>query len=116
MSNVMDLIQSTTPRRERAERPPVPLLAEAMKAFLQWSKSEHKEHPATYERYKTSSKSLLAFLKSRKPKVSFSRSTKRRRSDSNRCIKVLQTSPLPLGYGAIQRSRPYYNHINSRSG
>src|SRR5262245_38947885 len=27
-------------------------------------------------------------------------STKRRRSDSNRCIKVLQTSPLPLGYGA----------------
>src|SRR5262245_3803731 len=25
----------------------------------------------------------------------------RRRSDSNRCIKVLQTSPLPLGYGAI---------------
>jgi hypothetical protein len=63
MSNVMDLIQSTTPRRERAERPPVPLLAEAMKAFLQWSKSEHKEHPATYERYKTSSKSLLAFLK-----------------------------------------------------
>ena len=25
---------------------------------------------------------------------------KRRRSDSNRCIKVLQTSPLPLGYGA----------------
>ncbi len=25
----------------------------------------------------------------------------RRRADSNRCIKVLQTSPLPLGYGAI---------------
>jgi hypothetical protein len=24
----------------------------------------------------------------------------RRRTDSNRCIKVLQTSPLPLGYGA----------------
>ncbi len=28
---------------------------------------------------------------------------KRRRSDSNRCIKVLQTSPLPLGYGARHR-------------
>src|SRR5215831_15943877 len=26
---------------------------------------------------------------------------KRRRTDSNRCIKVLQTSPLPLGYGAL---------------
>ena len=25
----------------------------------------------------------------------------RRRPDSNRCIKVLQTSPLPLGYGAV---------------
>ncbi len=25
----------------------------------------------------------------------------RRRSESNRCIKVLQTSPLPLGYGAL---------------
>jgi hypothetical protein len=24
----------------------------------------------------------------------------RRRSDSNRCIEVLQTSPLPLGYAA----------------
>ena len=24
----------------------------------------------------------------------------RRRPDSNRCMKVLQTSPLPLGYGA----------------
>src|SRR5688572_25335959 len=28
---------------------------------------------------------------------------KRRRSDSNRCIKVLQTSPLPLGYGATNQ-------------
>ena len=26
----------------------------------------------------------------------------RRRPDSNRCIKVLQTSPLPLGYGAAK--------------
>ena len=25
----------------------------------------------------------------------------RRRSDSNRCIEVLQTSPLPLGYAAL---------------
>ena len=40
-------------------------------------------------------------FQSRKPNVSLSRSTKRRRSDSNRCIKVLQTSPLPLGYGAL---------------
>jgi hypothetical protein len=51
---------------------------------------------------------ILPFLTSRKPKVSPSRSSKRRRSDSNRCIKVLQTSPLPLGYGAIKRGR-YYN-------
>ena len=27
----------------------------------------------------------------------------RRRADSNRGIKVLQTSPLPLGYGAKKR-------------
>ena len=26
---------------------------------------------------------------------------RRRRPDSNRCMKVLQTSPLPLGYGAV---------------
>ena len=30
------------------------------------------------------------------------KSIERRRSDSNRCIKVLQTSPLPLGYGAFK--------------
>jgi hypothetical protein len=41
------------------------------------------------------------FFRIRKTGISLSRSTKRRRSDSNRCIKVLQTSPLPLGYGAI---------------
>src|SRR5262249_13572433 len=34
---------------------------------------------------------------------------KRRRSDSNRCIKVLQTSPLPLGYGAITPDGCHYN-------
>src|SRR5213083_35710 len=33
----------------------------------------------------------------------------RRRSDSNRCIKVLQTSPLPLGYGAIRTCSRHYN-------
>lgn len=30
---------------------------------------------------------------------------KRRRPESNRCIKVLQTSPLPLGYGATVASK-----------
>src|SRR3954464_15537977 len=52
---------------------------------------------------------------------------KRRRSDSNRCIKVLQTSPLPLGYGAVRitfllylqfsrgsrRLRAFYNDIQA---
>jgi integrase len=37
-----------------------------MKAFLEWSRTEHKEHPATYQRYKTSSKPLGAFLKFRR--------------------------------------------------
>jgi integrase len=45
------------------ERKPVPVFEDAMKAFLAWSAGEHKEHPATYRRYKTSSKSLLAYLK-----------------------------------------------------
>jgi len=45
------------------ERAPVPLISEAMKAFLEWSQLEHKEHAATYQRYKTSSKALLAYLK-----------------------------------------------------
>ncbi len=45
------------------ERKPAPLLTDAMKAFLEWSKQEHAEHPATYVRYKTSSKPLLTFLK-----------------------------------------------------
>ena len=30
----------------------------------------------------------------------------RRRPDSNRCIKVLQTSPLPLGYVAVNAGSP----------
>jgi len=45
------------------ERTPVPLFDDAMKAFLDWSEQEHKEHPATYRRYKTSSKALLKFVK-----------------------------------------------------
>ena len=40
---------------------------------------------------------------------------KRRRSDSNRCIKVLQTSPLPLGYGATNKS-PGQGPGSSRAG
>src|SRR5439155_198604 len=39
----------------------------------------------------------------------------RRRSDSNRCIKVLQTSPLPLGYGAIRTCRRHYNQTSTLS-
>ncbi len=34
-----------------------------MKAFLAWSQDEHKEHPGTFQRYRTSSKPLLVFLK-----------------------------------------------------
>jgi hypothetical protein len=34
-----------------------------MKAFLEWSKAEHPEHPATYQRHKTASLPLLAYLK-----------------------------------------------------
>jgi integrase len=45
------------------ERPPVPLFGEAVKAFLEWSKVEHKTHPRTYQRYKVSSKALQAFTK-----------------------------------------------------
>src|SRR5262245_21818127 len=41
------------------ERPPVPFFSDAIKTFLDWSKIEHKEHPRTYQRYKTSSKPLL---------------------------------------------------------
>ena len=33
----------------------------------------------------------------------------RRRPDSNRCMEVLQTSALPLGYGA-PHSRSYHGH------
>ncbi len=40
------------------------------------------------------------------PKGGLSGSLLRRRADSNRRIKVLQTSPLPLGYGAIYISPP----------
>lgn len=47
------------------ERPPVPLFGDAMKAFLEWSKREHQEHPGTYRRYKVSSKPLLTFFKSK---------------------------------------------------
>ena len=45
------------------ERSPAPSLADAMNAFLKWSEVEHKEHPATYQRYRTSSKAILAYLK-----------------------------------------------------
>ena len=45
------------------ERKPAPLFCTAMKAFLDWSHQEHAEHPATYIRYKSSSRPLLAFLK-----------------------------------------------------
>ena len=34
------------------------------------------------------------------PGLASAQGMERRRSESNRCIKVLQTSPLPLGYGA----------------
>jgi integrase len=45
------------------ERKPAPSLSEAMKNFLNWSKHEHSEHPATHKRYVTSSHALLAYLK-----------------------------------------------------
>jgi integrase len=40
---------------------PAPIFEDAMRSFLAFAKSEHKEHPATWRRYKTSSKSLLGY-------------------------------------------------------
>src|SRR5262245_5647378 len=53
------------------------------------------------------SQKILPFLASRKAKVSLNKSTKRRRSDSNRCIKVLQTglqsaAGLHLGFNQFK--------------
>src|SRR5262249_5772883 len=45
------------------ERKPAPTFEAAMKAFLEFSRQEHVEHPNTYRRYETSSKPLLRFLK-----------------------------------------------------
>ena len=41
------------------ERKKAPGFKAAMKAFLDWSEGEHKEHPATHRRYKVSSIALL---------------------------------------------------------
>ena len=65
------------------------------------SKRRKKTHRKAPLQFPLQCPKILPILKGRKRKVSLSRSTKRRRSDSNRCIKVLQTSPLPLGYGAV---------------
>ena len=43
------------------KRRPVPTFGDAMKAFLDWSEEEHKQHPGTFKRYKTSSGSLLKY-------------------------------------------------------
>src|SRR5262245_54648457 len=56
-------IQSSAIVAEFAERKPVPIFDKAIEAFLDWSKTEHKEHPATYHRYKIASKPLLAYMK-----------------------------------------------------
>jgi len=45
------------------EHKPAPTFETGMKAFLEWSQQEHAEHPNTHERYKTSSKPLLRFLR-----------------------------------------------------
>ena len=45
------------------ERKKAPGFKAAMKAFLDWSKSEHNEHPATHRRYKVSSVALLSHFK-----------------------------------------------------
>jgi integrase len=42
------------------ERKKAPGFKAAMKSFLDWSKSEHEAHPATYRRYKVSSIALLS--------------------------------------------------------
>jgi integrase len=42
------------------ERKKAPGFKTAMKAFLEWSESEHKAHPATHRRYKVSSLALLS--------------------------------------------------------
>src|SRR5262249_1260653 len=47
------------------ERPRIPLFNEAVTAFLKWPQQEHKDHPRTHIRYKTSSKPLLLFSRFR---------------------------------------------------
>jgi hypothetical protein len=42
------------------ERKKAPGFKAAVKAFLEWSEGEHKEHPATHRRYKVSSIALLS--------------------------------------------------------
>jgi integrase len=45
------------------ERKTAPTFSVAMKAFLDWSKTEHKAHPRTATRYKTSSAALKRFFR-----------------------------------------------------
>src|SRR5262249_17841984 len=64
----------------------------AAKQIAEFEKTEKEWSPTVFPTRKSHQ-----FFRIRKTGISLSRSTKRRRSDSNRCIKVLQTSPLPLG-------------------
>jgi integrase len=45
------------------ERKHAPTFADAMREFLSWSEAEHKTHPRTHTRYKTSSAALLRYFK-----------------------------------------------------
>jgi integrase len=44
---------------------PVPTFKQAMEEFLEWAKAEHPNHPATAERYRVSSVSLLKYFRER---------------------------------------------------
>lgn len=48
------------------KREPIPTFAEAMREFLEWSKNKHATHPATYQRYLTSSKALMRYFKNKR--------------------------------------------------
>lgn len=45
------------------ERKPIPSLTSAMRSFLQWSENQHRAHPNTFIRYRTSSRTLLRLLR-----------------------------------------------------
>lgn len=64
----------------------------------------YKKNATRRQQYIKSDSSLACKIRKRKKKDALKKdifNCERRQSESNRCIVVLQTSPLPLGYDAI---------------